>query len=63
MEGTTFDPTVGHVHGLTNLDRNLEVCLSRDVITDCMHVWPTSRVGLIVHCHALLFLKKCMPAQ
>ena len=26
VEGTTFDPTIGRVHGLTHLDRNLEVC-------------------------------------
>ena len=25
VEGTTFDPTRGGVHGLTSLDRNLEV--------------------------------------
>lgn len=44
VEGTTFDPTIGHVHGLSHLDRNLEVCPKR-----CHHdsLLPGIRMGYL----------------
>lgn len=51
VEGTTFDPTIGHIHGLSHLDHNLEVCRNR-CHHDTLTLWHTS--GLFAHLHGFL---------
>ncbi|KAL3130923.1 Calcium-transporting ATPase, endoplasmic reticulum-type [Trebouxia sp. C0009 RCD-2024] len=38
VEGTTFDPTIGHVHGLSHLDRNLEALSEVCAVCNDAHI-------------------------